>query len=134
MDYRIKIETSFDVEGEKDSITVENECQYSYRPEIQVINYDEQTEDGAVPTCIVAEAECVDIKRRHPAMPDMHLRLGETVSASIETPYGSIPTTSTTKRVYVKMNEDGGLIDLEYVMDIGGAYSKNNVRITVCRK
>ena len=133
MSYNIRIETAFEVEGQRDTISVMSTCDYHYAPEKQVILYDEKTEDGSVPTRITAVPGCVDIDRDHPEMPNMHMCLGEVVSASIDTPYGSIPTTCTTKRVFSMLDENGGRIELEYVMDIGGAYSENRVSILVSR-
>jgi len=131
MNYNILVETTFDVEGQVDSITVSNLCEYFFSEEEQIIKYNEQTEDGNVPTTIKASNGCVDILRDSPAMPDMHMHEGDVVSADINTPYGSIPTTCTTKKVAVSLDENGGIIVMEYVMDIGGAISKNRVHISI---
>jgi len=131
MKRNIFIKTIFDVEGQIDAIRVSADCDYIYTPEQQTINYDESTEDGLVPTCITAVPDCVDIVRNSPEMPDMHMKLSDVVSSDIQTPYGSIPITTTTKRVDVALTEDGGTITLEYVIDIGGAESKNTVYIMI---
>lgn len=131
MSYNVTVETSLLVEGMHDTITVKNECTYQYTPEKQIISYFEQTEDGNIPTHITVLDGCVDIEREHPAMPDMHICVGETSESNIETPYGSIAIICTPKRVYSRMDQNGGMVELMYAMNIGGADSQNRVCIKV---
>lgn len=131
MGYIIDIRTTFDVEGELDSMQVTCPAEYSYTPEIQKVTYSEQNDDFIVNTTITITENCVDIERDNPAMPRLHLCVGESVQGRIDTGYGIIMTSYTAKRVLSKMRESGGMVFLEYVMDIGGAESHNRVNIKI---
>lgn len=131
MSYIIDIRTTFDVEGELDTMQVTCPAEYSYTPDMQKVTYSEQNDDFTVSTTITITENCVDIERDHPAMPVLHLCVGESVPGRIDTDFGTIVTCCTTKRVLSKMRESGGMVFLEYVMDIGGAESHNRVNIKI---
>jgi uncharacterized beta-barrel protein YwiB (DUF1934 family) len=131
MSYIIDIRTTFDVEGELDTMQVTCPAEYSYTPDMQKVTYSEQNDDFTVSTTITITENCVDIERDHPAMPGLHLCVGESVPGRIDTDFCTIVTCCTTERVLSKMRESGGMVFLEYVMDIGGAESHNRVNIKI---
>lgn len=131
MGYIIDVRTTFNVEGQLDGMQVTCPTEYVYTPEMQKVTYSEQNDDVTVSTTITISEGCVDIERNHPAMPHLHLCEGETMQGRIDTAYGTIMTECRTKRVLSKMRESGGMVFLEYVMDIGGAESHNRVNIKI---
>ncbi|MBQ9993475.1 MAG: DUF1934 domain-containing protein [Clostridia bacterium] len=130
--FKIEVITTFLIDGQSDSMQGECPAQYEYTPERAVVRYDEYTEDGSVPTEVVASGGKVDILRR--GMMDLHLAVGSTVHDGYETGYGEIDIAYTAERVDISLTERGGTLDLLYRMDLGGVESKNHVKITVERR
>lgn len=131
MSFFAEIQTGIEIDGDTDEIRVSYPAEYRFSPEKQLIEYEEQAEDGIVHSRITVTKEAVDIERDSAAMPCLHLREGETTERSIETLYGSIPLTCRCERTLSKLDEHGGRIHLRYTLDIGGGESHNRVNIKV---
>lgn len=75
----------------------------------------------------------VTVQRSGEIKSNMKYTAGKVFEFQYNTPYGAIEMSIYTDKLEYALNEDGGVITLEYILDTGGDKYKNNMKIIIER-
>lgn len=75
----------------------------------------------------------ITVQRKGEIKSNMKYAAGEVFEFQYITPYGAIQMSIHTYKLEYELNEDGGIITLEYILDTGGDKYKNNMKIIIER-
>lgn len=130
------IEISSCIEAEDtQTVTVNTVGQMHWENEVCQLFYDETDEDGDVTqTRIRIEPDSVTIHRTGKTGSCLTIRPGERYLSQYDMAFGSFCVGISGKTVHSAMDENGGLVRLEYSVDADSEFLSNNkIEITVRR-
>lgn len=116
---RISIESKQAVGSERDQTEMKLQGTLQKQGEARVIEYtDMETGDA---TIITMQKGMVSMQKKGTIETEFIFEQGKSCSTLYKTPFGSMDVTIFPTHVQVKLEEHGGKISLEYVMNIAGA-------------
>lgn len=113
----------------KDTVEERSVCTYRESRGVYYISY--KTEDSHV--LIKAENDMVIVRRTGGYGSEMIYETGKETEFEYRTPYGSIPMRMSTEYVSFMLGEDGGVIELRYILYAGGDKLINEMKIKIER-
>lgn len=133
-EYRITVRNTQTIDGKKDTIEEQYYGSLFEKNKKQYILYKTKDDGGGYSTMIKLDKDAVVIKRSGSINSSMKYRAGEKNRFLYEIPYGSIEMEVDTERVIALIDENGGSIELQYVLTAQGEQYFNNMKITVDKR
>lgn len=97
-------------------------------------NESEEMDMANCSVMIIADGKKVTMRRKG----DFELKLtyveGESENVVYYMPFGEMNMSQTTETVEISLDEDGGVIKINYLLNIGGGEQRNKIKIKVKRK
>lgn len=121
-------------QNEPDSVELVTDGKFSYSEGCAQIKYSESELTGleGTETFLSVCPTAVSMRRRGNLTSSTEFRLGERSAFLYETPYGNATMGVDTRKINVHMDENGGSLLIEYVVDMDHAvYGKNCFQLYV---
>lgn len=117
-----------DMSGRNDTMSLVTEGKLSVENDEYVLSYEESQITGldGTTTIIRASNDSVTVIRHGSVSTMMLLEVGKTHLTDYQTQYGSVMLGITAQKVNVDMNENGGRIDVDYIVEYNQAYGGRN--------
>lgn len=133
----ISIRTKQELGGETEMIELDTRGKFAIRNNKVYIIYKESEMTGyeGTTTTIKVAKDSVSVSRsgRYPSR--MNYTLGETGLCIVDTPYGQIGAAVTTDKVEFNFGENGGELNMDYILDPDNhTYIKNSMTINVSKE
>lgn len=125
------------MDGQEDTVVQEAEGLLARAGEGWTLAYREGDDSGLgdTKTILRLEPEQVTLTRLGEVNSRMIFRKGTPHTSPYETPFGTIPLTVRTHRLETALEEDGGAIEIDYQIELGGgAAGVNRLRLHVRKK
>lgn len=120
---KIIVKTVIENDGDKQSFELTTFGRYYQKDSSYYLQYEELLDEGSVKTIVKMTEEDALILRRGNINMRLPLRLNQRLRGSYETPYGTLGTTTYTKRLeysYFQENETGS-VEIIYDLTINGS-------------
>lgn len=122
--------------GEEETIEFETDGTF-YRRENKYYIFYNESEEMEMANCsvmIIADSKKITMRRKG----DFELKLtyveGESENVVYYMPFGEMNMSQTTNSVEVNLGDDGGVIKVDYLLNIGGGEQRNKIEIKVKKK
>lgn len=117
-----------DMSGRNDTMSLVTEGKLSVENDEYVLSYEESQITGldGTTTIIRASNDSVTVIRHGSVSTMMLFEVGKTHLTDYQTQYGSVMLGITAQKVNVDMNENGGRIDVDYIVEYNQAYGGRN--------
>lgn len=114
--------------GESDKIELVTEGEYEYSPEQSVLRYEESSITGmeGTTTTFSIEPAVVTLSREGSVTSQMLFQKGRKHIFLYSTPYGASTMGISTRRLSVKIDENGGHMEIGYGLDVDNVKISNN--------
>lgn len=130
----VSISGTTSIDGEKDKTEMVTEGDFALRNGKYMLRYREQLSDfgGECTTIIKFDRETVVMTRSGSANTQMIFENGKRHMSHYETPLGSFTIGVSTDSLNVSVNDDGGEVEINYILDINNsAQVENNLRLNI---
>ena len=117
-------------EGEPEKMKTSHTASMKTAGDITTISYVESSEGGECTTDITFEGNAVTLKRTGAIETLMHFKEGERHKTVYSIPPYSFDAEIITRRITNTVN-DGGLLEIKYIMTIGGAKRRTVLRLSI---
>ena len=122
------------IDGENDSTELVTEGEFAQRNGKYLLRYKEQLglSEDACSTIIKIDTDTVVLTRTGMANTQMIFECGKRHISHYETPMGSFTIGVSTEKMDVKVDENGGCVDIHYVLDINNSATvKNKLNLSI---
>lgn len=130
----ITVKSRQELDGESDEMEIISEGNYYIQNGKYYIMYKEDISMGDVSSQIKVDGKTVIIKRKGTYNSEMIYNEDKNYSFVYRMPYGDMAMEIKTNKVKVLLGENGGKLELDYLLDAGGNMQKNTVSISVRKK
>lgn len=123
-----------DISGRNDAMSLVTEGRLSVENNEYVLSYEESQITGldGTTTVIRASSDSVTLIRHGSVSTMMLFEIGKTHLTDYQTQYGSVMLGVTAQKVDVDMNESGGRIDVDYIVEYNQTYGgKNSISVKI---
>jgi uncharacterized beta-barrel protein YwiB (DUF1934 family) len=123
-----------DLSGENNALSLVTEGKLLVENDEYVLSYEESQITGlnGTTTVIRASNDSVTLIRHGSVSSMMLFEVGKTHLTDYQTQYGSIMLGITAQKVDVNMNESGGQINVDYIVEYNRAYGgKNSISVKI---
>ena len=123
-----------DLSGENNALSLVTEGKLLVENDEYVLSYEESQITGlnGTTTVIRASNDSVTLIRHGSVSSRMLFEVGKTHLTDYQTQYGSIMLGITAQKVDVNMNESGGQINVDYIVEYNRAYGgKNSISVKI---
>lgn len=130
----VTVKGTQNVDGEDFEVELTCEGYYKYAPEGSVLYYTEAEETGFEDTDTTLEIkdDVLTMARSGGSSAYLYLKRGERYTSMYTTPYGNISIGVKTKKINIDINENGGIVEAAYSMDVPpSSLSENTISITI---
>ncbi|MBQ6795312.1 MAG: DUF1934 domain-containing protein [Clostridia bacterium] len=116
------------VDGDGDRTEMVTEGEYAYRNGKYLLRYKEHLADvgGDCTTVIKLDTESVVMSRNGNINTQMIFEMGKRHMSHYETPLGSFTIGVSTDNLSLDVNEDGGNVEIKYILDINNSAQVEN--------
>lgn len=112
------------------------ECKYAYRDGKYYIVYEETQQSqmqGSV-TTLKTDGNLVWVNRTGPVNTKLCYEVGRSHSAAYRFDFGVIVMETEAQKIEVALDDEGGTVEMEYLLDMGGNKTQNHLSIAVTLK
>ncbi len=130
----ITIRTDQEIDGEKETISLDTRGRYAVRNNKIYIIYDESAMTGYenTTTTIKVSGSGVSVSRKGRFASKMDYISGEKSLCYVNTPYGQVGAAVTTEKIDYDFGERGGTLNMDYLLDADNRnFIKNNMTVNV---
>ena len=130
---KVRINSNITADGETTQMSMVSDAKYRCQNGKCYIMYEESITDDkqkSITTVKISDGD-ISIKRGGALDSTMKYQTGKSNMCLYNFDYGRIVIENYTHSIDVNLDEQGGIIDLHYDLDMGGAKSDNHMRITV---
>ena len=123
-------------EGEASEMEMVEDCKFACRDGKYFIVYQETEQSqmkGSV-TTVKTDGNIVWVNRTGPVNTKLCYEVGQVHSAAYHFDFGVIVMETQTQKIEIALGDNGGTINMEYVLDMGGMKTQNQLCISVKRK
>ena len=117
-------------EGEPEKMTASHTARMKNEDGVITLSYDESSEGGSCATDIVIDGEGITLRRTGAIETVMHFAEGERYKTVYSVPPYSFDAEIITRRI-TNTVADSGLLEIKYIMTIGGAKRRTVLRISL---
>ena len=130
----IKLVGSQQADGQTERAELVTEGYYSYTGSGCLLTYEESEITGleGTTTTLVTEGDEAVLTRSGTNHSKLVFKLGQRFDGHYDTPFGGFTVGVVANRIKTELNEKGGLIDIEYFLDLNAApISTNRIELSV---
>lgn len=135
MDINANIRLKSKMSGDDDIIELATEGSFHYKNGSWYIFYEEKEEMGMTDCSVmvkVSEGEAT-VTRKGDFSSKMVYKKGKTTEFIYHMPYGTMPILLDTKDVKFSFDDDGGELELRYVLSVNDGESENVLNLTITK-
>lgn len=132
--YCITVSNRQTIDTETDTIKEMAYGNYTEKNGKQYITYKTENDGDKVSSMIKIDGNEILIKRTGSVNSSMVYKVGAKKEFLYHLPYGNIPMEIETQRIVSKLDENGGTIELVYILNVQGEKYFNDMKITVSKR